>query len=191
MKEKSSPFLKILSVVAAIALAHLFSLIPFSVENDAKGFDGDTSKSGFVEMSPTGNDVQLIFSETERAEIDGAVKKAAEKLQMNILVYASRSPLSDYDTEFFCDDNYDEMYGPDTDGIFYYMDLSGKSPAYDYLSTSGKAILAYQAAKDNIFYALDKYLPSSVDVQANGLEPYKEGIAGAVHEFLDQIDSYS
>lgn len=184
--------MKILLIAVAIVLAFFFSKIPVSIENDAKGFDGDISKSGFIEAFLSDNEQSpLLFSQEEASAIDRAVKEAAKKLQMNIFVYASRSQISDADTEMVSDESYDELFGPDTDGVFYYMDLSGKTPAYDYISTSGKAILAYQNNIDSIFYELDNYLPSSKEVQENGLEPYKDGIMDAIGAFLSEIESYS
>ena len=191
-KEKGSFLLKLLLIIIAFFAAYFFSLIPQKTDNYAAGFDGDTSKSGFAELSPTGSEVQdYLFSAEEADAINQAVKEMAGKLEMNIFVYASRTPIDDYDTEIFADDSYDEMFGPDTDGLFYYMDLSGKSPAYDYISTSGKAILTYEDCRDSIFYALDNFLPSSSDVQANGLAPYKDNIMAGIMEFLKKLDYYA
>ncbi|MDE6780813.1 MAG: hypothetical protein K2J40_05065, partial [Ruminococcus sp.] len=115
-------------------------------------------------------------------------QKTSEELEMNIFIYVagtSDSYRSYYDIEVFADDFYDEIYGEDTDGILYYMDLSGRSPAYDYISTSGKAVLLYQSCIDNIFTRLDKYLPPS------GQTVYPENVENTVKEFLSAIKTYS
>ena len=64
------------------------------------------------------------------------------------------------------------------------MDVSGKSPACDHISTSGKAVLLYQNCIENIFTRLDNYLPAST-------EPVTaEHIENAVKEFLSAITTY-
>lgn len=63
--------------------------------------------------------------------------------------------------------------------------MSGRSPAYDYISTSGKAVLLYQKNTDNIFSQLDNYLPAS------GQTVYSEDIENAIEEFLNLLKRYS
>lgn len=174
-------------LIAAVFGARALSYVPINVKNDAKGFDGDSRKSLFME-SETEN---TFFSEQERFELTRAIQEMSKKLQMNIVVFASRTPVSDPDTEVFADESYDELFGADTDGVFYYLDMSGKRPAYDYLSTSGKAVVYYQEAVDDIFTGLDEYLPSSSAVAQNGYEPYRENIKKAVHAFLNALDYYA
>ena len=128
-----------------------------------------------------------FFSPEEAAQLDRTVKDAAERLQMNVLVYASREARSDPDTEAFADDEYDRIFGDDTDGIFFYMDLSAQSPAYDYISTSGRAVVMYQRKIEGILDAPYTYLPSSSDIHAKGLALYKENFMRAVPAFLDKV----
>ena len=69
--------------------------------------------------------------------------------------------MQDSETSTFCDRAYDEWFGPDTDGVFFFIDMTGKRPAYDYISTAGKAILFYDGVTDDIREATYEYLPSS------------------------------
>ncbi|WP_294427433.1 hypothetical protein [uncultured Treponema sp.] len=174
-------------IVLAIIGAWHFSFMPLNAKNDAKGFNGDSNQSIFMES----DDEDAFFSEMERLQLTLAIREVSEKLKMNIIVFASRTPVSDEDTREFADSSYDEIYGKDTDGIFYYLDMSGKRPAYDYLSTSGKAVLFYQEKKENIFSKLDNYLPASYEVAENGYEPYREDIKKAILVFLDELEYYA
>ncbi|MCR5762739.1 MAG: hypothetical protein K6G00_05070 [Treponema sp.] len=173
--------------VIAIFIAWEFSKIQFNVHNYANGFDGDLSNSFFEEEQCE----EPFFSEEDTQEIIDAVREMAQKLQMNILIYVRRTPLDDYDTESLSDEVYDEICGIDTDGVFYFLDMTGESPAYDYISTSGKAVPYYQEEIDNIFYRLDNYLPSSSDVSLNGYEPYRENIKEGIFAFLDALEHYA
>lgn len=151
----------------------------FSKTDIAEGFDGDYTESGLFDNA------QIIENPTT---LINAVQETAKELEMNILIYIagkSDSNLSQDDTERFADSAYDEIYGENTDGIFYYMDLSERKPMYDYISTSGKAILCYQKNMDNIFSRMDSYLPSS------GQTANAEDVEKAVYAFLDALKDYS
>ena len=176
----------ILVLVALFAGARFVSKLQINVKNLAQPFDGDISRSYFCE----GETDEPFFTDDEVAELSRAVKETAQKLQINIIIEAARKPLSDEDTEDYANYNYDRICGEYTDGVFYYLDMSGKAPAYDYISTSGKAALYYEKYTDVIFYALDEYLPSSSDVQANGYEPYREGIKNGILRFLERLESF-
>ena len=173
--------------IAAVIGAWCFSKLQINVTNDAKGFDGDSVSSVFGE-----SDVEdKFFSREELLTLSREVRKTSEKLGMHIMVYAGRIPMSDADVEDFADTCYDKLYGEDTDGIFYYLDMTGKRPAYDYISTSGKAVLFYQEKIDSIFAALDDYLPSSSAVELNGYAMYREEIKEAVLQFLKELEYYA
>lgn len=169
----------IINIVLVAALAVLLAVQSGAKNNTAQGFSGNSTDSGFLDNTGM----------TENPdEITELVRKMSEELEMNIFIYVagtSDSYRSDYEIECFADDFYDEIYGEDTDGIFYYMDISGRSPAYDYISTSGKAVLLYQNNLDNIFTRLDNYLPPS------GQQIFPEDIENAVKEFLRAIKDYS
>lgn len=173
---------KTISAFSAIVL--LFSMLPFMALNvsAAKNYHKDDDIDSRYSMLW---DDAGIFSEENFEFLNDNIQQYAEELEMNICIYVSGSVRSDYSTEIFADDTYDEMYGEDIDGIFYYLDLSGKRPAYDYISTSGKAVLMYQKHVDDIFSYLDNYLPSS------GSEVYESDIYSAVNAFLAILDTYA
>ena len=163
-----------------VALMIVILYFQSSAKTDiAKGFDGQSSNSNFVDNA------DIIENSDDITEL---IQQTSEELQMNIYVYIAGSSdynKSDYEIETFADSYYDEIFGEETDGVFYYIDLSGRSPAYDYISTSGKAVLLYQKNIDNIFSQLDNYLPAS------GQTVYSEDIENAIEEFLNLLKRYS
>ena len=163
-----------------VALMIVILYFQSSAKTDiAKGFDGQSSNSNFVDNA------DIIENSDDITEL---IQQTSEELQMNIYVYIAGSSdynKSDYEIETFADSSYDEIFGEETDGVFYYIDLSGRSPAYDYSSTSGKAVLLYQTNIDNIFSQLDNYLPAS------GQTVYSEDIENAIEEFLNLLKRYS
>lgn len=176
MKKSVLILINIILVVLMVAVLFIQSATKTDI---AKGFDGNSINSGFLDN--TG----LVENPDDMTKL---VRETSEETQMNIFVYVAGtldSHRSDYDIECFADDFYDEIYGEDTDGVFYYMDLSGRSPAYDYISTSGKAVLLYQKNIDNIFTRLDNYLPPS------GQTIYPENVEDATKAFLKAIKDYS
>ena len=180
---------RLVSIAAFAVLtfaAWQFSLLPIGVKNLAVPYSGGAEKSAFYET----DSASPLFSEAEKAELSSEITQAAEKLQMNIAVVAGRTPLEDAAIEDFAHATFDKLYGEYTDGVLFYMDLSGKVPAYDYVSTSGKAMPLY---KDNMSYILDdvyEYLPSSSEVQRNGFEPYIESFKDGVRQFLRSLEHY-
>lgn len=173
---------KALSALSAIVI--MFSMLPvlgvnaFAVKNYAQGFDGDSGNSRLVDNAN-------IFSAENEASLTEEIQKYSAELEMNIYIYVSGTYRTDSQTEIFADDTYDETFGEDTDGVFYYLDLSGKQPAYDYISTSGKAVLIYEDVRESIFSYLDNYLPAS------GEAIYEDDIYDAVSGFLSCLDTYS
>ena len=172
------PVLIIVNIILAIAVIVIF-IVQSSAKTDiAKGFDGNYLNSTFIDN--TG----LVENPDELTKL---VQQTSQKLEMNICIYSAGqedSSRSDGGIKYFADTTYDETFGEDTDGVFYYMDVSGKSPACDHISTSGKAVLLYQNCIENIFTRLDNYLPAST-------EPVTaEHIENAVKEFLSAITTY-
>lgn len=173
---------KALSALSAIVI--MFSMLPvlgvnaFAVKNYAQGFDGDSGNSRLVDNAN-------IFSAENEASLTEEIQKYSAELEMNIYIYVSGTYRTDSQTEIFADDTYDETFGEDTDGVFYYLDLSGKQPAYDYISTSGKAVLIYEDVRESIFSYLDNYLPAS------GEAIYEDDIYDAVSGFLSCLNTYS
>lgn len=169
----------ITNIILAVLIIFLFFIKSSVHINLAKGFDGNSSNSGFIDNADV-----IINSD----DINELIQKTSEELQMNIFIYIAGSSdynRTDYQIECFADDYYDKYFGEDTDGILYYLDLSGHAPAYDYINTSGKAILLYQKNIDNIFTYLDYYLPAS------GQTIYSEDIETAIKTFLKLIEDYS
>lgn len=174
------------------------TLIPTALQmSDTKdSVKSETKKDNYhntapIDVSESGIfDGYDFFDDTEEQELTQLIQSKAEQLDMNIYVFIAGSGQrrkSDYDTECFADDTYDELYGEDSDGVFYFMDFSGRKPAYDYISTSGKAVLAYQLRIQNIFSQLNKVLPSS---DKTDFKPYKDNIHQAVEIFLEQLERY-
>ena len=173
------PVLIIVNIILAIAVIVIF-IVQSSAKTDiAKGFDGNYLNSTFIDN--TG----LVENPDELTKL---VQQTSQKLEMNICIYSAGqedSSRSDGGIKYFADTSYDDTFGADTDGVFYYMDVSGKSPACNHISTSGKAILMYQKNIDGIFTRLDNYLPAST-------EPVRaEHIENAVKEFLSALEDYS
>lgn len=178
MKKKLMFILPGLSLILAGMV--IFNLFIRKGENLAKGYDKNSNGSYVLDSSG-------IFAEDQDIldELNELTQEYSKKLKMNIYVCLSDSRFySDNEVQIFCDDLYDEIYGEDTDGILYLIDLSGSSPAHDCISTSGKAVLLYKKNLDKIFNRIDTYLPSG------GSTAYPDDIDGAVREFLNQLEKY-
>ena len=177
---------RFISLIASCVIC--MCLLPFTVlnahaeDNYYQGWDGDWRASKLVD-NEYGN--SGLFSQDNRNNLNEKIRTYARDLEMNIIVYIGGMYRSDDDTEWLCRDTYTENFGEDTDGVFYYIDLSGKSPAYDYIATSGKAVLLYEKNKNDIFDHLDNYLPAS------GQPIYEQDIYDAVNSFLSQLSYYS
>lgn len=134
-----------------------------------------------------------LFKESELDELDNLLKQTAKEIDMYVAIYISGTNLTDTQTEVFAEDYYEELFGENTDGIFFYMDLSGGVPAYDYISTSGKGALIYTDYKndgednvvDKIFDQLYLFMPSS------GEEIKSVDIESAIEEFCRQLEMYA
>lgn len=178
-----------LSAAAAAFMMILFILPLFTfdshAENSAAGWSGDSSLSGVEDEAD-------MFREHPEALdlLQEDVKKASQSLQMNIyiLIAGPEHRMSDSEVEKFCDEAYDRRFGNDTDGVFLFIDMTGKRPAYDYLSTAGTAILFYQDDVDAILDAACSYLPSSDSVTES--EDYSYDVKYTIESFLRQLESY-
>lgn len=170
-----------------IILITVFTLLPMSIMTASagtyeNGWSGDSSKSKVI-------DNYGFFDDDMLKAMNLLVQQSSEKLEMNICIFIADDAykMTDYETECFADDTYDEMYGEDTDGVFYFMDFTGEKPAYDYISTSGKAVLFYESYTEKIFDAIAPNLPPSGLGDYSG---YSDDIASAISQFLTQIDYY-
>lgn len=174
-------------IVAAIGAKHL-SKIPINVTNLAVPFDNDLSKCTFSETATD----DPFFSDEEVEWLTQAVRETAEKIQMNVIVQAARTPLDDYETIDYANYTYDSICGEHTDGIFFYLDMSGKTPAFDYISTSAKGALCYSSGIiDLILDDIYEFLPTSSEVAENGYEPYRENIEKGIFAFLNGVERYA
>ncbi len=177
---------KTIFIITALLIS-LFTLNTATIsasaaETEAMGWDGN------LENSYLEDDADL-FTDDEEEELTEKIRDKAQELEMNIVVFVAGSGFSyfsDSETEDFADDSYDAICGMNTDGLFYYMDFSGKQPAYDYISTSGKAVLFYQDYIDDIFQTILPYLPPS----GSDYTEYTGDIKDAISVFLGQLSSY-
>ncbi len=170
-----------------IILFTAFTLLPVSMltasaKTYERGWSGDSSKSKIIDNYGFFNDDML-------KSMNMLVEQSSEELEMNICIFIADDSyrMTDYETECFADDTYDKMYGEDSDGVFYFMDFTGEQPAYDYISTSGKAVLFYESCKEDIFDAIAPNLPPSGLGDYSG---YSDDITNAVKQFLTQLDYY-
>lgn len=159
-------------------------------ENFAKGFDKDYTKSIFIEEK--WRDQELLFSQEEQDEFTEAIREASEDLNMNIAVYCGHIRRDKVETQRFADYEYDKRFGKDTDGVFLYLDFSNvfyssSYLSYDYISTSGKAILYYKSYIEDIFKGMN--MPKSYDLHIDGFEAHREGVKNAIYSFLREIKS--
>ncbi len=167
---------------SAMMLMPFFALNVSAAENRAEGWSGDAGDSLFFDSAD-------IFSDKEEAEITEAIQDTAKELELNILIIAGGPGqfMSDYQTEQFCDETYEQFFGADSDGVMMFMDFTGKSPAYDYISTSGKAMLDYDKNIDNI---LDSYWDMMPPSTVSDYSEYSDDIAEAIGTFLHSLEYY-
>jgi len=140
--------------------------------------DTEFSGSGVI-------DEKKIFTKNQLDEINDNIRETAKNLNMNIMIYlGDSSGWSEEQTKRFADSTYDDIFGIDSDGVFYYMDLSEDSDAYDYISTSGIANKYYNGKIEDMFEEIFKYLPATgepiVDTQ----------IQSAICQILLVFDEY-
>ena len=177
-------------ISAAVTLLTMLFILPvFSVtafaDNSAAGWSGDSSRSCVIDDVGVYNDYGFALD-----KLNEEVKDYSEKLQMNICVFIAgpERRMSDADEIQFCKDEYTELFGADTDGVFLFIDMTGKKPANDYMATSGKAILFYQEHVDDILDSACTFLPSSDSYSADA--DYHADVSFAIREFWHQLDLY-
>ena len=107
------------SAAAALYVLLLMTTVPVTVfaENTAKGFDGDVSSCGVY-------DHKGILNLDQQIELNQLVQEKSEELGLYIMIYLSDTARSEWETKDFADCTYEDYFNPDTDGVFYYMDLS-------------------------------------------------------------------
>lgn len=176
---------KIISSLIAVLLSLMalpvICLSAFAADdtNYAAGYDGNTEDCIVF-------DAKDILTDDQEEKLNELIKEYSKNLEIYIFVYLSDTNLSDDETKYYADDMYDDIFGADTDGVLYYMDLSeAYDGAYDWISTNGKCVLNYTDDIDTIFANLDYYLPST------GETIYPDKIFDAVEAFLGYLDQYS
>ena len=174
---KKSVLIAIDIIIAAFIIAAAYK-VTRPQENRHKPFNGDVSQSGIIDNNGVMDDEDM------NKELESYIQQTASQLEMNICIYIAgedEKNRSDHDIEIFAMDYYDKKYGEDTDGVLYYLDASGKSPAYDYFTMSGKAYFVYDGKTETILDAIFAHLPPST-------EPLKNyHVEGAVHGMCDQL----
>lgn len=143
-------------------------------------FDGDTSRSCVI-------DDRDILSDAEEKELNELIRKSSAELEMNIIIFVSGTKHSDAATADFAANTYDQLMGKEYfDGVLYYMDFSGKRPAYDYLDCTGKAAVIYGENPSAITDAVVPYLPpsSKQDITSADVIP-------GIEQFLKVLSRYN
>lgn len=169
-----------ISAAAALYIMLLMAAMPVTAfaENTAEGFDGDVSSCGVY-------DRKGILSLDQQIELNELVQETSEELGLYIMIYLSDTARSEWNTKDFSDCTYEDYFGPDTDGVFYYMDLSEQYSAYDYISTSGIGNLYYDGNTDDMLDVIFDYLPAS------GETIYGEDIEKGIRVILQQFEKYA
>ena len=184
MKRKGSvlsTLIIIIGVIAGLALLDYFFAFHTNSKNLYKGYS-DSSSSGVT-------DENGIFRDdpAELERLSKIVRETSAKLDLNILIFlpdSTKKYYTDDDVRDFTANKYNDTFGEFTDGLLYYIDISGKSPACDDIAKSGKASLVYtEDICQNIFYALDEYLPPSYG------PVYPEHITNAVEHFCSLLET--
>ena len=169
---------RIASFISAIVLCIL--ILPLELpEANAEMLTGYPRESALIDEAGIYENDTATFE-----ELDSLIKAKADELGMNLIVFLAGTKRSDDATIVFADDSYDEIFGENTNGIFYYMDTSGGYGLYDVLSTSGTAVFNYGKHKYDILDAVAAYLPAS------GEPVYESNITYAVKYYLDVLDRY-
>ena len=120
---------RISSFIAALILA--FVMLPsMGIRADAEMLTGYPAESALID------ELGLYANDTETFDtLDSMIKQKGDELGLNLIVFLSGKYRSVEESIIFADDSYDEIFGEDTDGVFYYLDISGGSPANDRIST--------------------------------------------------------
>lgn len=124
------------------------------------------------------------LSPSEFTECQQRLQQASDYTGMNIGVVLGVQDRSDLTIESVCKSTYLELFGANSDGLFYYMDLKGSEP-YDYIATRGKGQFYYTNASSN------NRVESMYDSLDDFLYPVgSENAYGAVMEFAELVEYY-
>ncbi len=167
------------ALISCIIMLSMCGITAFALENHAQGYNKDASYLCGV------FDDKNLFDEDTLEELNTLVRETSEETELYICIYLSGESRYDSETEDFSDYTYEELFGEDSDGIFYYMDLSEQYSAYDYISTSGKGMLYFDDHIDDMFDEIFPYLPSS------GETIYASEIELAIEQICEVISDYA
>lgn len=165
---------------ALIFIALLF-IIPIAVPSELSA-SAVSATSEFIDDAD-------IFSDDEEEVLNKFIDETSEKLDLNIIICAAGSRLSSSDAqkEAFSESSYNDMFGKNTDGVFYFMDLTGDSPAYDFIFTSGKAVPFYEPNMDRMFDNIFAHMPPS---SVSDYSYYTDDLINAALTFLKELEKY-
>ncbi len=129
-------------------------------------------------------DEKGILSDSEYSECLTRLQAAADETGMNVGVILAGRSRSEYSVELTAEETYFELFGENSDGLIYYMDLSGADP-YDYILTRGMGQFYYTNSDDSnrinaIFSSLDYYL----------YPVGSEDAYGALLAFAEEVEYY-
>ncbi|MBR7084490.1 MAG: TPM domain-containing protein [Oscillospiraceae bacterium] len=125
------------------------------------------------------------LSDADFAEVTERLQETADNTHLNVIVILGNEQLSDITIESLTNETYDQLFSEGSDGVCFYLDLSGAEHPYDYISTSGMAQFYYTNSNtnnriDQMHYAIDKYLYPIGN----------EDVSGALNAFADQLENY-
>lgn len=176
---KTLVFIVVLTITFIPFARYLVTWDVFYGKNLRVPYDGDTSRSKLI-------DDRDIISSIEEKRLNKLIKEYSAKLEMNIIIYVSGTRFSDSNTKSFTANTYDELMGQEfTDGLLYYMDFSGKTPAYDYLWVSGSAATIFPHDISEVTDKIVPYLPPSSKKDITQFD-----IIPGIEHFLEVADSY-
>ncbi len=127
---------------------------------------------------------RTYLTEEEYDDCLAALQEAADETDMNVAVFLGGKQRSDYATEELAKSTYLELFGENSDGLIYYVDLDGIEP-YDYIATRGLGQFYYTNSSEYdriaaMFKELNNYL-----YPVGG-----EDVEGLLYEFADLVVDY-
>lgn len=130
-------------------------------------------------------DERGVLSDEEYGRCLLLLQEAADKSGMNVGVLLGGDKRSDYTIRTLADTYYAECFGKRTDGLLYYMDLSGQTSPYDYISTSGMGQ----------FYYTNGDSSNRIDAMFDDINVYlypvgKEDVSSALYTFSNLVVKY-
>ena len=189
---------KYISRISIIFIAIILSLSCMILPASAASVNKHISNSDDISKTKNFANCQVydekgLFTDDELKQLNKLVYDTAKDINMYFAIYLSSEARSDDDTQNFADTHYEDLFNMDTNGLIYYMDLSGQTSPYDYISTSGRAMLVYpnerDAGSDNV---IDKMLGRIfMDLPASGEEITASQIYKGIGTICSQLETYN